>query len=122
MLRESPAAQAEAGAVETAARPDDAAQIAQVEQHWRVALATCVQDADFDRLLNFLQWLLDWWETVGPEDRVWLDGQLRRHRQDSAASQLPRPRAELVTARGVDQGKREARTALSARLPFVAGG
>lgn len=91
MLRESAAAEAEAGTVETAARPDDAAQIAEVEPHWRVALATGAEDADFDRRLNFLEWLLDWWEAVGPEDRAWLNGQLRRHIPDDAASQLPRP-------------------------------
>jgi hypothetical protein len=91
MQRESAAAQAEAGTVETAARPDAAAQIAEVEPQWRVALATGAEDADVDRRLNFLEGLRDWWEAVGPEDRAWLNGQLRRHRPDDAASQLPRP-------------------------------
>ena len=89
MLREPPAAEtgarSEVVAVETAARPDYAAQFAEVERHWQIAMQTCAQDADFDRLLNFLEWLLDWWKAVGPEDRAWLDGQLRRHIPDYAA-------------------------------------
>lgn len=88
MQREPPAAEAralsEAGAVETAARPDYAAKIAEVERHWQMAVQACAPDADFSRLLNFLEWLLDWWETAGPEDRAWLDGQLRRHIKDYA--------------------------------------
>ena len=88
MRRGPPAAEADpqagVGAVETAARPDYAARIAEVERHWQMAMQSCAQDADFVRLLNFLEWLLDGWETAGPEDRAWLDGQLRRHIKDDA--------------------------------------
>jgi hypothetical protein len=92
-----------AGAVETAVRPDYAAQIAEVEWHWQMTQKICAQDADFGRLLTFLEWLLNWWEAVDAEDHAWLDGQIRRHIPDYVES-LTRPDGESPEGPSADPG------------------
>lgn len=73
--------QAACGAVTQAKTPAQQLE-ASVAFHYDRLTKVCADDEDYVDVLSFLDWLLDWWEAVGPEDHAWLIGQLRRHVPD----------------------------------------